>query len=460
MDKKISVKQNIIIASTLFGMLFGSGNLIFPVHLGQLAGSNILAASTGFLLMAVLTPILGILSIGVSESKGFFSLSENVSRKFAFFITTVLYLTIGPCFVMPRSASISFGSGLSSILGGVIDPNISFFIFSFLFFSLVTFFSLRPSRITTWIGKIINPIFLVFLFALILVCVFIPMGELSDVDPIDPYNGVPFFSGFVEGYETMDALATLAYGIIVINIIKGMGVKSTSGITKSLITPSVITAILMVIIYLSTIYMGAQSRTVFQISSNGSIALNQISNYYFGIWGDLILFITITLASIKTSIALTTSCAATFNFMYPKSLSYKKWALIFLFVSFAISNVGLDAIIEFSVPILNFLTPVAITLIFLAFATRRYKQSSIIYKWTVSFCCVIAFFDFWKTLPYFILRALNINDLITSISAMIPFDTIGFGWVIPTAIGFIIGLCVHLHREKQLECSHETVEEN
>ena len=279
----LNAKQVLVVASTLFGMIFGAGNLIFPVHMGQLAGSNYLIASLGFFITGVLVPILGIIAIGFSESKGLFSLSSKVSQRFAFIYTTVLYLAIGPCCVMPRSASIAYGSGLSAIIGDSFNQDLAFLIFSIIFFSVALFFSLRPSGITTSVGKVINPIFLVCLFILLIVALTNPMADPAQVPPLNSYENDAFFNGFIEGYGTMDALAGLAFGIILIDIVRKMGIKTPSGITKNVMLPSILTGCLMFTIYFLCIVMGVESRGVFDVSSNGSVALSDISGYYFAI---------------------------------------------------------------------------------------------------------------------------------------------------------------------------------
>lgn len=283
MNKKLSSKQILVVASTLFGMIFGAGNLIFPVHMGQLAGSNFILGTLGFVITGVGIPILGIIAIGYSESKGLFSLTSKVGKYFAYIYTMILYLAIGPMCVMPRSASIAYGSGLSTIIGESFNQDLAFLIFSIIFFAITLFFSLKPSGITTSVGKIINPIFLIFLFFLIFVALLNPLANVFEVQPTAEYEAQPFFYGFIQGYGTMDALAGLAFGIILIDIVKRMGSREPSAITKNIMIPSVLTGCLMMTIYTLTIIMGVESRGGFDISSNGSIALSQISNNYFGI---------------------------------------------------------------------------------------------------------------------------------------------------------------------------------
>ena len=156
--KKLTRKQRILVATTLFGMFFGAGNLIFPVHLGQMAGSNVI----GFIITAVGIPIFGVAAIGVTHSDGLQTLSGKVGKGYGIFFTCLLYLTIGPLFAIPRCATVSFTTGVSPMLPEAAQP-LALLLFSAVFFAFVLFFSLRPGKITVWIGKIINPVFLLFL---------------------------------------------------------------------------------------------------------------------------------------------------------------------------------------------------------------------------------------------------------------------------------------------------------
>ena len=192
-------------------------SLIFPIHLGQVAGSQIFLATLGFIATGVGIPLLGIIAIGFSRSNGLFDLVAHTSKRFATFFTCLLYLTIGPFFVIPRSASISYNVGMSTIIGDLFNQKVAYLIFSVLFFVIVAIFSFKPSGITTWIGKIINPLFLFFFFILIIVALFNPMGNAADIKPAQDFEEHPFFNGFLEGYGTMDVIAGIAFGIIIVN---------------------------------------------------------------------------------------------------------------------------------------------------------------------------------------------------------------------------------------------------
>ncbi|HPW53994.1 MAG TPA: branched-chain amino acid transport system II carrier protein, partial [Erysipelotrichaceae bacterium] len=147
----------------------------------------------------------------------------------------------------------------------------------------------------------------------------------------DGYVCGALFSAFIEGYGTMDAIAGLAFGIVVIAIIRDMGLKEDNDIAKEVLKSGIITGTLMAVIYIATIVMGAQSRGLFETSANGGIALAQISNHYLGSIGSLVLALTVTFACLKTAIGLVTSCSEAFVRMFPKGLSYNIWAIILRF---------------------------------------------------------------------------------------------------------------------------------
>ena len=118
--KKLTMRQKILVAGTLFGMFFGAGNLIFPVHLGQLAGRNVIPAIIGFIVTAVGIPIFGVAAIGITHSDGLQTLSSKVGKGYGIFFTCLLYLTIGPLFAIPRCATVSFTTGVAPML---LDPS-------------------------------------------------------------------------------------------------------------------------------------------------------------------------------------------------------------------------------------------------------------------------------------------------------------------------------------------------
>jgi len=439
MKRKLTMKETIVVASTLFGMFFGAGNLIFPVHLGQMAGSNSWPAILGFCITAVTVPILAVAAIGNTHSDNLMELSNKVSGWYGRVFTAVLYLTIGPFFAIPRCASVSFTTGVAPIVG---ESHFRLWqlIFTFIFFAFVMYFSLRPGKITTWIGRVINPLFLVFLGVLILVALLNPGAPMSEVAPVDAYQKGAFFNSIIEGYGTMDAIAGLAFGIVIINVVRDLGVDKDGDVARETLKSGVFAGILMFIIYMLTIIIGAQSRGLFEVSDNGGIALTQISNHYLGAIGSVVLALTITFACLKTAIGLVTSCGEMFVKLVPGKLNYRGWAMFFTLFSFIISNVGLTAIINYAVPVLMLLYPLVTVLIIMALCEKAFGKSKYVYGWVTLGAFIPAVFDFCKTLPEGLQNALHIPAMTELGRRIFPFFDLGLGWVVPALIGLVIGL--------------------
>ena len=446
--KKLTLRQKILVAGTLFGMFFGAGNLIFPVHLGQMAGRNALPAIIGFIITAVGIPILGVAAIGITHSDGLQTLSGKVGKGYGIFFTCLLYLTIGPLFAIPRCATVSFTTGITPLLGADSPERLYLLLFSAVFFAFVLFFSLRPGKITVWIGKIINPLFLFFFAVLMLAALLAPGAAVSAVEPVEAYRSDAFFPALIEGYGTMDAIAGLAFGIVVIDVIRRMGVDNDDAIAKDVLSSGLLTGALMALIYVVSIVVGAQSRGLFELSENGGIALTQIAGHYLGGVGLFILAFTITFACLKTSIGLVTACAETFSKMTSGKISYRSWAILFTVFSFAVSNIGLSAIIEYSIPMLMLIYPPAIALILLAFLGKFFAHDRTVYITTMTGTWAAAIFDCMKTLPAPVQAALHLDAPIAFAAAHLPLFDKNLGWLLPAVIGFAAGMAIRAVRRQ------------
>lgn len=446
--KKLTLRQKILVAGTLFGMFFGAGNLIFPVHLGQMAGQNALPAIIGFIITAVGVPILGVAAIGVTHSDGLQTLSGKVGKGYGIFFTCLLYLTIGPLFAIPRCATVSFTTGITPLLGADSPEQLYLLLFSAVFFAFVLFFSLRPGKITVWIGKIINPLFLFFFAVLMLAALLAPGAAVSAVEPVEAYRSDAFFPALIEGYGTMDAIAGLAFGIVVIDVIRRMGVDNDDAIAEDVLSSGLLTGALMALIYVVSIVVGAQSRGLFELSENGGIALTQIAGHYLGGVGLFILAFTITFACLKTSIGLVTACAETFSKMTNGKISYRSWAILFTVFSFAVSNIGLSAIIEYSIPMLMLIYPPAIALILLAFLGKFFAHDRTVYIATMIGTWAAAIFDCMKTLPAPVQTALHLDAPIAFAAAHLPLFDKNLGWLLPAVIGFAAGMAIRAVRRQ------------
>ena len=450
MKTKLSFKEYVYVASMLFGMFFGAGNLIFPVTLGQNAGNRVFIAFIGLFITGVGMPLLGVAALGKSRSTGLFDLSSKAGRPYGMFFTCLLYLTIGPFFAIPRCATTSFTVGFEQILPDGVSVQLCLLIFSILFFAAALFFSLRPGKILTWVGKILNPCFLLFLGVLVAVALINPSVHISEVDPVGDYAKQPFFAGFLEGYNTMDALAGLAFGIVVVQVIRGLGVNDSGAIAAGTIRSGIFSCLFMGLIYFAVTIVGVQSRGVFEPAANGGIALSQIALHYLGNVGMIVLAATVTLACLKTAIGLITSCAETFCSIFPNGPKYHIWAIIFSGVSFLFANLGLNAIIGYSLPVLMFLYPLAIVLILLTLFGDLFKNNTVVYRFTIGFTLIAAFYDMLRSLPENVLKLLHLNPFLEAVGKALPLSDLGLGWTCPCVFGFIIGFTVYKIKESRI----------
>ena len=435
--QKLTWRQLAAVGSMLFGLFFGAGNLIFPVAMGQLAGRNLWAAAAGFLITGVGLPLLGVAALGLSRESGLLALSSRVGRGYGLAFTCALYLTIGPFFAIPRCATVSYTVGIAPLAPG---GGAALGVFSLAFFAVVLFFSLRPGQILTWVGKVLNPLFLVCLAVLVVTALVRPMGLLDAAAPEGAFAQSAFVGGFLEGYNTMDALAGLAFGIVVVQVIRGLGVTEPGAVAVNTVAAGCLGCGLMGVIYLAVAVVGAESRGLYPAASNGGEALLTIARHYFGAFGAVILAVTVTFACVKTAVGLITSCSQTFCELFPRGPSYRVWAVGFCLFSFGAANFGLETILAWATPVLMFLYPLAITLILLSLAGGLFGNDRRVYLSVTAFTLPAAVLDLLKALPAGAQAALPLDGLLDAAGRWLPFYSLGLGWVCPALAGLAVGL--------------------
>ena len=446
MEKKLSSKDYLYLGSMLFGLFFGAGNLIFPVHMGQEAGANVWPAIIGFLITGIGLPFLGIIAIGISGENGLFDLASRVHKGYGYFFTVALYLVIGPFFAMPRLAATSFEIGLTPFVAES-QKTLFLAIFSILFFALSWWFSRNPSKLLDYVGKFLNPLFLALLAILIVMSFVKPMANIHDITVLGKYRDHAFFTGFQNGYNTLDVLASLAFGIIVVNTLKNKGVTKKSTITADTFKSGAVSVLLMGIIYSFLSLMGTMSMGKFDLSENGGIALTQIAHYYLGTGGSIILALIVVVACLKTTIGLTTAFSETFAELFP-GLSYSTLIAGVSIIPCIIANVGLTSIISYSTPVLMFLYPLAIILVLLGVSGPLFKNNPIVYQTVTIFTIIPALIDGLQSSPEWIQNASITQKIIEFAKNTLPFFGIGMGWIVPAVFGLILGLGIYLIKEK------------
>ena len=423
-------KNLLLVGFTLFSMFFGAGNLIFPPFLGAQAGTVTWIAMIGFAVSAIGFPILGV--IEVARSGGLRHLAGRVHPKFAAVFTLLIYLSIGPGLAIPRTASTSFEMVAPFLgeKGGWLQV-----IYSAVFFALAALVALRPEKLTKRLGKILCPALILLILVLFFGCVLRPVTDHYGV-PTGSYTELPAIAGFLGGYQTMDTIAALNFGIIIALNIKARGVEQEKSVVRGTIRAGWIAGAMLLVIYAMLAHIGAMAGGAFPGAANGAEILTKMVPAVFGTWGSAILAAVFVIACFNTCVGLISCCSEYFCGLFPR-ISYRWWAVFFAVVSMAVSNAGLNMILKVSVPVLNAIYPVAIVLILLSFCQKWLEGLRYVYPVAILFTGVSS-----------VLSALRGASLLPSGVAELlvkaPLASMGLGWVIPAVLGAAIGILLSL----------------
>ena len=430
-NDKLKPSLIIPIGLMLFSFFFGAGNLIFPPVLGQMAGENIGWGMLGFCLSGVGFPLLGVLAVAMKKSDNPDAIAMPMHPLYARAVTVLCALAIGPLFAIPRTAAVSFDTGVSALLPAAFD-GFGLPLYSVFFFILTYFFSINPSKIIGNIGNFLSPMLLICLGVLV-VCVLVnPTGSLQMPNP--EFTTTPFFRGFQEGYNTMDLLAAILFGSITIKAIEAQGITDKAVLTKLCSYAGLIAAFFLAIIYVALAYTGALSINVFGIIPNGATLLSKICTYYMGFGGQIVLALIIFFACLTTSIGLTTAISGYFAELSNNRIQYERLVLFISAFSLFVANFGLENIIHFSIPVICMLYPIIIALVILNIGHVIIQDDSLTFRLCLTLTTIFAIFDG--------LRVANIRFMALDnfLAQNLPLFDIGFGWVVPCFGGIVLGL--------------------
>ncbi|MEJ8546294.1 branched-chain amino acid transport system II carrier protein [Brevibacillus borstelensis] len=427
----LSKKEIVLISFMLFSMFFGAGNLIFPPFLGQSAGDQVWLSLAGFILSAVGLPILGVAAIAKAGS--FYELSSRVHPAFARLFPLLIYVSIGPALAIPRAGSLAYEMGMVPFLSetaAAVPRGLA--LYTLVFFALVFWVSLSPSKLVDRFGKLMTPALLILLLLIFARSLLNPKGELIPAE--GAYAAHPVLQGFLEGYLTMDALAALVFGIVVSNTLRAKGVSEPGQLSRYMMAAGMGAGILLAVIYLMLGILGS-SHAFLGRAENGAQILTNVMGHLFGSSGILLLGGIFTVACLCVSIGLVTSCSQYFSGLFPR-VSYRCWVGLLCIASMLIANMGLTLILKISVPILGSIYPVAIVLIVFALADPLLSPRSCVYVTAVGLVVLYGIFDLVNTVM--IPRSMDF------LLAGLPLYREGAGWAVPAVVGIMAGLGLDL----------------
>ena len=427
-----SNKRYIAIGLMLFALLFGAGNLIFPAAMGQNAGVNVWFAVLGFCVTGVGLPLISIAALGYSGCLDLEEAAGRVHPWYGVFYSVVSYLAIGPCFAAPRTGTVSFEIAVKPFLGSF-SPDIALPIFLLIFFLLTYWLAATPSKLVDRVGKILTPALLAVILLLIVQSFISPLGtpQAPTKNYATPVTAV--MQGILDGYNTLDAIASFIFATLVISFVKEGGVTHPKAIMKQVLLSGSIAVALLAFIYIFIAKIGADSVTPLGILETGAPVLAGSAKILFGNLGAAILAVIVLLACLSTSVGLVTCCAAYFMRLLGH-FSYKTYAVIFCVISYLVGLFGLKTIIVSTIPVLMFIYPLLVALICLIFLDKFFGGRQCVYAWTIAFTFVMATINLLET------AGVNLGSFETMLQTYVPLHTFGMGWIPFAAVGFVIGL--------------------
>ena len=411
-------KDILLTGFALFAMLFGAGNLIFPPMLGYETSSSWILTMLAFIITGVGFPFLGILSVSIAGN-GIKNFANRVSPTFSTIFAILSILAIGPMLAIPRTGATAYE--ITFLYNGMESP-IYKYIYLICYFGIVILFSLRANKVIERVGKILTPILLILLFLIIIKGVFFTdLFVKSDVYPH------AFKRGFLEGYQTMDTIASIAYAGIILKAIKSDRNLSQKQEFSFLIKSGLVAIISLALIYGGFALVGAKMHSIL-VTNDKIELLVKTTSYLLGNYGNLVLAICVAGACLTTAIGLVATVGEFFSSI--TSFKYEKIVIFTVIISFLLSILGVENIINISIPILVFIYPVMISLILLNLF-GKYIKNDYVYKGVVLFTGIVGLIES--------LESLGIKNYYTkSVLEILPFSDYGLTWLFPGLIGYTL----------------------
>ena len=396
----------------LFALFFGAGNLIFPASMGQAAGDNVWWALLGFCITGVGLPLIAVMAIGYSGEFSLQHVAKRIHPAFAVFYTVVCYMSIGPCFAVPRTGTVSYEIAVRPFLSEE-NASIGLPIFLAIFFIVSGWFAATPSKLVDRIGKFLTPALVLTIVIFIVQSFITPLGMPQT--PAAPY-ATPFkavVQGILDGYNTLDAIAALVFASLVIKAVQATGFSAPSEVTREVYKSSFVAAPLLAVIYIFIAKIGAESVSAIGIQETGAPILAESAKIFFG---GLI------------------SCCAYYIKDLTGKFHYITWVVIFTIVSYLIGLFGLKTIIVSTIPVLMFIYPICVALVFLIFIDKFIGRRRCVYAWTIGLTFIMALYNGLQT------AKIALGGLDEIINNWVPLQSYGLGWIPFAIVGFVLGL--------------------
>ncbi len=412
----LSVQDIIALGFMTFALFVGAGNIIFPPMVGFESGSQVWPAAAGFLITAVGLPIATVVAMARAGG-GLGRLTLPLGRTAGMVLAVVCYLAIGPLFAVPRTAVVTYEAGIAPALG---HSDLHLLLFSIIYFVLVLLISLKPGRLLDSVGKCLAPLKIAALAILGVAACLWPAGTVGPVAA--SYQDSALSQGMVAGYQTMDTLGALMFGLVIANAIRSRGITSTRSIARYTVIAGLIAGTGLVLVYLSLFQLGNTSHGIASDASNGAALLHAYVQHTFGTGGSTFLAVLIGIACLVTAVGLITAFSEFFSELL--GVSYNKIAITTALFSLLVSNMGLDALLRVSLPVLTAVYPPCIVMILLSFIESKWRSPRLVVAPTMAIALLFGIADGIKAAG---LEAWGLDQV-----AALPLASEGMSWLVPS----------------------------
>ena len=418
MNRKKHVTDSIVVGFALFAMFFGAGNVVFPPYIGMHAGEQ---WANGFLFYFIADIGLALVAMfAILHAGGADNITGRIGHVASKVLMCAVILCIGPMVAIPRTAATTLEMSVTPFFSGM-----SPVVFSIIFFAVILLLSIKQSAVIDIVGKILTPALLIGLLILIVKGFVSPIGDIVDTGVSASEVTV---NGIKSGYQTMDVLAAMAFGIIILSSADEKGYTDSKSAAKMIGIAAALSGVLLLIVYFGLTYLGATASTVFPTDISRANLVIGIVELLLGKAGLIIFAIVIALACITTAVALVSSAASFFAKLANDKISYSVFVVVICVSSAVISNLGLDMIIAIATPVLDIVYPPMLVLILLSWFGDKLHKS--VYVSSVAGSLIAS-----------VLATASLYGMNVPVIDSLPLASLGLGWLTPAAL---FGLVAYL----------------
>ena len=423
---KKNLLDGTVIGAALVSMFFGAGNMIFPPYLGLKSGTEWIIAFLFYFIADIGLAIIAVMAqIKVGGGR---QLLEPLGKRMGPIFMFVVMLCIGPIITIPRTAATTYELSITPLA-----PNFNMPLFYAIFFTVVLLLCIKKSAVVDIVGKILTPLLFIGLMILIIIGVINPLGEIN----IPPRTVSVVASSIEAGYQSMDVLAAIIFGVLIIGSLGDKGYRKKEDKFTVAAISSAVSGVALMIIYLGLTYLGASAAAHYNMHiTRTELLISIIKTLIPGTAGIIFFAVIAGLACLSTAIALTGSAAEYVANITKNKIKYPTVVVLICVFDTVISCLGVEQLINIASPVLSIIYPPILVIVILSLIREKLNP----------WCFRAAGYT---ALLISVLSILPSFGLDMPFIRMLPLSRIGFAWLLPSAIAGIIGWVIGTVSQKK-----------